>query len=142
MSVKTFAHIALNCADPIAIEKFYTKHFGFRRTRVYSPGPDQVVMIRLGSMWLELFKRTELSPLGKPQKDGFDYGGFRHMAFLVDDLDATLAALGGAAPVMLGPIDMSNYVEGMRVAWIADPEGNIVELNQGYKDESNPPPLE
>jgi glyoxylase I family protein len=29
----------------------------------------------------------------------------------------------------------------MRVAWIADPEGNIVELNQGYVDEADPPPL-
>jgi glyoxylase I family protein len=27
------------------------------------------------------------------------------------------------------------------VAWIADPEGNIVELNQGYVDEDSPPPL-
>jgi hypothetical protein len=27
------------------------------------------------------------------------------------------------------------------VAWIADPEGNIVELNQGYIDEAEPPPL-
>jgi glyoxylase I family protein len=29
----------------------------------------------------------------------------------------------------------------MRVAWLADPEGNIVELNQGYVDEPNPPAL-
>jgi glyoxylase I family protein len=27
----------------------------------------------------------------------------------------------------------------MRVAWISDPEGNIVELNQGYVDETDPP---
>jgi glyoxylase I family protein len=30
----------------------------------------------------------------------------------------------------------------MRTAWIADPEGNIVELNQGYVDERDPPPLD
>jgi glyoxylase I family protein len=30
----------------------------------------------------------------------------------------------------------------MRVAWLSDPEGNIVELNQGYQDEDNPPPLQ
>ena len=28
-----------------------------------------------------------------------------------------------------------------RAVWVADPEGNIVELNQGYVDEENPPPL-
>jgi glyoxylase I family protein len=29
----------------------------------------------------------------------------------------------------------------MKVVWVADPEGNIIELNQGYRDEQNPPPL-
>jgi glyoxylase I family protein len=141
MEVATFSHVALNCADPIAIERFYTQHFGFRRARVYDPGPDQVVMIRSGNMWLELFKKLEPSPLGKPEQDGSDYVGYRHMAFLVDDLDAMLAELGDTARLSLGPIDMSQYIPGMRVAWVADPEGNIVELNQGYTDEINPPPL-
>jgi glyoxylase I family protein len=35
---------------------------------------------------------------------------------------------------------MGEFIEGMRVAWISDPEGNIVELNQGYVDETAPPP--
>ena len=34
----------------------------------------------------------------------------------------------------------AQFIEGMRVAWISDPEGNIVELNQGYADEQAPPP--
>jgi glyoxylase I family protein len=36
---------------------------------------------------------------------------------------------------------MSQFIPGMRAVWVADPEGNIVELNQGYVDEENPPPL-
>jgi hypothetical protein len=36
---------------------------------------------------------------------------------------------------------MGQFIPGMRVAWVADPEGNIVELNQGYVDEDDPPPL-
>jgi glyoxylase I family protein len=36
---------------------------------------------------------------------------------------------------------MGQFIPGMRVAWIADPEDNIVELNQGYVDEENPPAL-
>ncbi len=36
---------------------------------------------------------------------------------------------------------MSGLIRGMHVVWVADPEGNIVELNQGYVDETNPPPL-
>ena len=27
-------HIGLNCVDPIAIEHWYAKHFGFQRLRV------------------------------------------------------------------------------------------------------------
>ena len=65
----------------------------------------------------------------------------RHLAFLVDDLDAKLAEMGDDAKVTLGPLDMGGFIEGMRVAWITDPEGNIVELNQGYEDEKTPPPL-
>jgi glyoxylase I family protein len=30
----------------------------------------------------------------------------------------------------------------MRTAWVADPEGNIIELAQGYVDEENPPALD
>jgi glyoxylase I family protein len=65
----------------------------------------------------------------------------RHLAFLVDDLDAKLAEMGDDAKITLGPLDMGDFIAGMRVAWITDPEGNVVELNQGYEDEKTPPPL-
>ncbi len=134
-------HVGLSCNDPIAIEKWYTKHFGFSRGRVYAPGPEQVVMIQAGGVYLELFQATEERPVPKIRGAGPDYSGFRHFAFLVDDLDAKLAELGDEATVTLGPLDMSQFIPGMRVAWVADPEGNIVELNQGYVDEPSPPPL-
>jgi glyoxylase I family protein len=63
------------------------------------------------------------------------------MAFLVDDLDAKLAELGDQAKIDLGPLDMGKYIPGMRVAWVTDPEGNILELSQGYVNETAPPPL-
>ncbi len=136
-----FSHIALACADPLAIERFYTKHFGFRRARVYLPGPGQVVVIASGAVSLELFPAKEERPVPQAPDDGPWYPGFRHLAFLVDDLDAKLAAMGDDAKLTLGPLDLSQFIPGMRVAWIADPEGNVVELNQGYSDEQNPPPL-
>ena len=55
MASTQFLHVALNCKDPIAIERFYTKYFGFKRARVYDPGPKQVVVIQAGSLALELF---------------------------------------------------------------------------------------
>ena len=98
-------------------------------------------MIQAGGVYLELFKSTEQLPVPKVQGAGQDYSGFRHFAFLVDDLDAKLAEMGDEAVLTLGPTDMSVFIEGMRVAWIADPEGNIIELNDGYVDEANPPKL-
>jgi len=135
-------HLAFACEDPIAIERWYAKHFGFVRKRVYLPGPDQVVVIGNGGVSLELLPATSESPVPRPEKDGPPYPAYRHFAFSVDDLDAKLAEMGEDAEVTLGPVDMGAFIEGMRVVWISDPEGNIVELNQGYEDEKTPPPLD
>ena len=134
-------HLGLNCNDPIVIERWYAKHFGFERKRVYLPGPDQVVVIGNGGVALELFPVPDEAQPGHGERDGPTAPGVRHLAFLVDDLDAKLAEIGDDAQVTLGPLDMGGFIEGMRVAWISDPEGNIVELNQGYTDEKSPPPL-
>jgi hypothetical protein len=45
MAIASFSHIGLNCENPIDVECSYTKHRGFRQTRVYVPGPALVVMI-------------------------------------------------------------------------------------------------
>jgi len=141
MSNHPFSHIGMSCKDPILVERFYTTHFGFRRARVYAPGPGQVVMIKSGTLSLELFPAKSDRPTPAVGGAGPEYPGVRHIAFLVDDLDAKLAAMGSDAKLTLGPLDMGQFIPGMRVAWIADPEGNIVELNQGYVDEPNPPAL-
>jgi glyoxylase I family protein len=137
-------HLAFACEDPIAIERWYAKHFGFKRRRVYLPGPDQVVVVGPEEgPGFELFKAQGERPSAADQPgDGPLWPGYRHLAFLVDDLDAKLAELGDDAKITLGPIDFGDFIPGMRTAWIADPEGNIVELNQGYVDERDPPPLD
>lgn len=70
MAYPRFAHIGVVCRDPKRLEKFYTKHFGFRRARVYAPGLDQVVMIKLGEVYLELFKASEPAPAPPPKAAG------------------------------------------------------------------------
>jgi glyoxylase I family protein len=137
-----FSHVAMSCTDPLKVERWYTKHFGFKRARVYLPGPGQVVMIKSGDIYIEIFPATKPAPAPPVGGAGPEYAGaWRHIAFLVDDLDAKLKEMGEDAKLTLGPIDMGGLIPGMRVAWLADPEGNIVELNQGYVDEKNPPPL-
>lgn len=142
MTTTTFSHYGLTCQDPLAVERWYTRHFGFERARVYAPGPGQVVMLKRGDLYLELFPAGEQRAAPPAGKDGTNAPGWRHLAFLVDDLDAKLKEMGDDARVNLGPLDMGVFIPGMRAVWLADPEGNVVELNQGYVDEDNPPALE
>jgi glyoxylase I family protein len=135
-----FSHVALNCKDPIAVEKFYTKHFGFRRGRVIPLGDSQLVFIKSGNVYLELFKTEEDGVT--PDKDGSaGQGVVRHIAFQVDNVDAKLAEMGADAKITLGPLDFGDFIPGWRTVWLSDPAGNIVEVSQGYTDQENPPPL-
>lgn len=138
----TFSHIGLSCLDPIAVERWYTRYFGFQRARVIPLGADQLVFIRSGNMYLELFKTNDKRPLPAPEKDGYPFSGVRHIAFQVDNIDTVLEALGADAKITLGPFAFDDVIPGWRTVWVADPEGNIVEISQGYQDQEDPPALE
>jgi len=135
MDMPIIAHVGLTCTDPVATERFYTRYFGFTRDRVLFPGEKQIVFIRSGEFCLELFRAEGSSPDPPPAKDGPPYAGFRHLAFRVADLDAALREIGADAEITLGPISLDEMVAGWRVAWIRDPDGRIVELSQGYRDQ-------
>lgn len=141
MAAASFHHVALSCRDPIATEKFYTGHFEFQRARVIPLGETQIVFLKAGDFYLELFKAEGDPPSPLPTADGPHYPGLRHIAFKVDDVDAKLAEIGDDANITLGPVDFDDFIPGWRTVWIADPEGNIVEISQGYTDQAAPPPL-
>lgn len=141
MPASAFHHMAIACKDPIAIERFYTQHFGFQRARVIPLGDTQIVFIRSGHAYLELFQAKEPLPHERAQGDGPWYPEWRHIAFKVDDVDAQLAAMGVAAVITLGPFSFDAFIPGWRTVWLSDPEGNIIEVSQGFVDEENPPAL-
>ncbi|MHC5828004.1 MAG: VOC family protein, partial [Nostoc sp.] len=62
--------------------------------------------------------------------------------FQVDDVDAKLAEIGNDAKVTLGPLNFDSFIPGWRTVWVSDPDGNIVEISQGYVDQENPPALQ
>ena len=68
-------------------------------------------------------------------KDGPWYPGVRHLAFKVPDVEAKLAQIGDRAEVTLGPISFDAFIPGWKTAWITDPDGNIVEISQGFTDQ-------
>lgn len=137
-----FSHVALTCADPLVIERFYTKYFGFQRSRVIPLGNTQIVFIKNGDVQMELFKAESERPFPAAEKDGFPFNGVRHIAFQVDDVDATIAAMGEDANISLGPLGFDDFIPGWRTVWLRDPEGNIIEVSQGYTDQETPPSLD
>jgi glyoxylase I family protein len=141
MASLRFSHIAIACKDPIALERFYTRYFGFKRARVIPLGDEQIVFSKLGNVYLEIFQAREDSPVRPARMDGPWYPGWRHIAFQVDDVDAKLAEMGDDAKISMGPLNFDSFIPGWRTVWITDPEGNIVEISQGYVDEKNPPPV-
>ena len=140
MATPRFFHIALACRDPLSLERFYTKHFGFRRAQVFVLGDQQIVFLKSDTIYLELFQARLPAPVAPAAGDGPWYPGLRHLAFTVDDVDAKLAELGSEVRVTQMPLDFDDFIPGWRSAWVADPEGNILELTRGYLDEPESPP--
>ncbi len=141
MTALTFSHVAISCKDPLATEQFYTRHFGFKRARVIPLGEDQIVFIKSGDIYLEIFRAKEQALIPPASQDGPWYPGWRHIAFKVDNVDAKLAEMGDDAKITLGPLNFDDFIKGWRTVWLADPDGNIVEISQGYVDQENPPQL-
>jgi glyoxylase I family protein len=137
MSTTQFSHIAVTCEDPIAFEKFYTLHFGMKRARTIPLGEGkEIVFLKNDSgFYFEIFSKDEARPIGFIEGDGPHYAGIRHLAFMVDDVDQKLSEMGDAAIITLGPLSFDAFIPGWKTVWIKDPEGNIVEISQGYKDE-------
>lgn len=130
-----YHHMALNCSDQAATERFYTTHFGFERVRAFDiGGGNQLIFLKAGSAYLELFPAGEPAATSAPTADGPAAPGFKHIAFKVDDVDAKLAAMEDDARITLGPLGFDAFIPGWRTVWVADPDGNIVEISQGFTD--------
>ena len=131
-----FHHIAISCGDLKRTEAFYSQHFGFRRARAIPlGGGNEIVFLKNGSAYLELFQAEGDRPSPAVAGDGPHYPGWRHIAVKVDSVDDTLKAMGADAKVTLGPLDFDAFIKGWRTVWVADPDGNVVEISQGFTDQ-------
>ena len=137
-----FAHTGLTCRDLAVTERFYTKHFGFKRARVVDlGGGKQIVFLRNATTYLELFQGEGKDPAGVPPADGFGFPGYRHIAFQVPDVEAFAARVGSELTVNLGPLHFDSFLQGWGAVWVRDPDDRVVEICQGYRDEDSPPPF-
>jgi lactoylglutathione lyase len=73
-------------------------------------------------------RREQLEQLGGGAEPSGE-GDRAALIFEVEDVDATLREVRGrGAPVAAEPADRSDW--GIRVAYVRDPDGNLIELNQ------------
>ncbi|NQU41845.1 VOC family protein [bacterium] len=126
-------HIAFNCIDRKAQEEFYQQHLGFRRVRVINAGQaNEFVMLRQGNTCMEFFSAS--SPASGAGEQSV---GFKHLAFQVTDLERKVREIEDAGIQTQGIKDCSHITPGMRVCFFKDPEGNILELMEGWQDDKS-----
>jgi lactoylglutathione lyase len=125
-------HVGLSVADLEAAEAFYTTAFGFARQLTFelSPHPIRGVMLTHPSgSRLELFEHSESVPgvLASGPIEAHATRGYSHFAVAAPDIDEAFAtALAAGATAVIEP--RPSPEPGVRFAFVADPEGNLVEL--------------
>lgn len=130
--VARYDHVGLNVADLSAMTDWYTTAFGYRvqhRFDLEAIDLRIVMLVDERGQRFELLQRTGGRPglrAGTPVEAAATWG-YGHACFVVDDLDVAYARLLqlGAAPVF---DPRPSPESGVRMAWVHDPEGNLVEL--------------
>ena len=125
----TFIHTCYRILDPARSEDFYVNKLGLRK----------VGEMDLGSATNHFFALEEdaSSPMlelthNHDRADPYDKGnGYAHVAFTVDDLEATIEDLKNQdVTVTLEPKTLTADGNDYRIAFIEDPDGYKIELVQ------------
>jgi len=131
-------HVVLAVADVDRAFAFYHDVFGWE-SHLEWPGEYTELVLSEGDR-LGLYRRDGWAEsVGAEPADPNGRVSAAYLYVLVDDLDGTLARLGEVGARPLSPRRQRGW--GDEAAWVADPDGNIVEITQGYTDQENPPPL-
>ena len=133
LKINHLQHIGIPVTDIEVSTAFYEK-LGFQNAMASTfefngePG-GRVVMMQLGAIILELYQmpETELAKI-RERKDG----KIDHIAFDVDDVDATFNTLKDAGFTVLeaAPVFLSFWEKGCKYFNILGPDGERLEFNQ------------
>lgn len=126
----SLGHIAIRARDLDTVVRFYVEQLDCAELfRLHHDNGDlMLVYLRLtDDQYLEFFPNGVGD--GPPPREAV---GLNHLCITVSDLDATVAALERrGVPLARGVITGR---DGNRQAWIADPEGNRIELMEMAAD--------
>ena len=120
----SLGHVALKVRDLEASVAFYEK-LGFPEflRLLEDDGSPWIVYMRFDdNLYLELF------PGGTDQAPGPEGTGVNHLSLTVDDIEATEAHLAKVGIPLSQPRRSTRGVDNNRGMWIADPDGNRIEI--------------
>lgn len=130
----TFDHVGLSVADLEGAERFYGKAFDFAREFAFelAPHPIQGLMLKHPSGFrIELFEHRDGVPglRASTPIEALGTRGYGHFALCVPQIGPLFASAvaAGAVPVKA---PAPSPEPGVQFAFLADPEGNLIELLQ------------
>lgn len=125
-------HIGLSVGDLETAADFYGRAFGYERELEFEVGPERIpgLMLRhADDVRLELFERpgSVAGIQAATPIEALAVRGYGHLALAAAAVDPVFdaAVAAGARPVV-EPRDIPE--RGIRLAFVADPEGNLIEL--------------
>jgi lactoylglutathione lyase len=133
MHVESLDHLHIYAADPEASVAFYGQHFGAKSVhRNTNANGDTRIFLALGGQILVIGGfPAGLAPASPPKAgDGAYSNGFgvAHFGVRVADVRAAVVELEGAGVPVLG--QPSREASGLTYAYIAAPDGVVIELTQ------------
>jgi catechol 2,3-dioxygenase-like lactoylglutathione lyase family enzyme len=122
MKIRAPHHIAIYTRDLVRLEAFYRQTLGFPVVRRWDAAG--IVFVEAGGLWIELTRQDAPDDGTRPR--ALDQGvGINHLALQVDHVDQAFQQLAGmGVRVLAAPADYQS----VRVAFLADPDGNVLEL--------------
>lgn len=118
-------HIAFNVADSAAVAAWYEANLDMQIVRAFAEPPFiHFLADSAGKSLIEIYS----NPLGEAIDYGQHHAVTFHLAFAVDDMDATRERLVAAGATLDGDID--DRANGDRLAFLRDPWGTAIQLVQ------------
>src|SRR5277367_2235628 len=116
-------HVAFNVAEPVAMAHWYTEHLQMRVARISGPPWHAHFLVDCADeSMIEIYYNPKAPVPEYCKMDPL----ILHLAFAVDDVQATRSRLMKAGAIAEGEIDTNPY--GDKLAMLRDPWGFAVQL--------------
>jgi catechol 2,3-dioxygenase-like lactoylglutathione lyase family enzyme len=136
VQVQKARHVSIFTRDNEKVAQWYVDMLGMQNDARFSiKRPDgssvDIIRLKLGDFLMHVSTLDKLTA----KERQLEYAGWRHVAFIVDDVDKVWADLKAKGADIVGRGGMDFNPQGAslpayRVAFVRDPDGNFVELYQ------------